>query len=372
MLAKTSMRNQSAAGTVNIIASRRPTTVIAIPARNEAALIGECLSALARQTERPDVVLVLINNSDDATFHEAERLHERLPFALRLELVDLSPRRSGAGYARRRAMALAAEIAGSDGYLMTTDADSIVATDWVERTVANLRRGIDAVCGRALLYPRDAHLIPAHLHEDDRRECHLIDLLDCMAWVLDAERHDPLPRHTEASGASLAVAVQALRSVGGIPSVPLGEDRAFVRALWMRDRRIRHDPSIVVTVSGRLEGRATGGMADTMRRRMVQQDEFTDEQVEPAEDAWRRYGLRRRTRDLWSGHCTDRRLADDLALSASVLDDAVKERFFGTAWAKLEARSPVLSRRRVAFTELPREIAKAEALLGQGELAAAD
>lgn len=307
-----------------------------------------------------------------ATLHNAKRLREYLPFALRLDLFGLPPQRRGAGHARRQAMALAADIAGPDGYLMTTDADGIVATDWIERTVANLRRGNDAVCGRALLDPRDAHLIPAHLQEDDRRECQLTDLLDRMARLLDPERHDPYPRHTKASGASLAVTVQALRCAGGIPPVPLGEDRAFVRALWLMDRRIRHDPSIVVTVSGRLDGRATGGMADTMRRRIVQQDEFTDEQVEPAEDAWRRYGLRRRTRDVWSGSLTDRRLADDLAVSANVLDNAIKARFFGTAWANLEAQSPVLSRRRVAFADLLQEIAAAEALLGQGEPAAAD
>ena len=366
------MLNGFAAEAVNIIVGRRPTTVVAIPARNEAARIEACLSALGRQTERPDVVVVLINNSDDATLHNAERLREHLPFALRLALVGLRPQRRGAGHARRRAMALAAAIAGPDGYLMTTDADGIVATDWIERTVANLRRGSDAVCGRALLDPRDAHLIPAHLQEDDRGECKLIDLLNRMAWLLDPERHDPYPRHTEESGASLAVTVQAMRSVGGIPPVPLGEDRAFVRALWMMDRRIRHDPSIVVTVSGRLDGRAAGGMADTMRRRIVQQDEFTDEQVEPAEDAWRRYGLRRRARDVWSEHLTDRRLADDLAVSGGVLADAMMARFFGSAWAKLEARSPALSHRRVAFTALPQEIVAAEALLGQGELAAAD
>jgi hypothetical protein len=299
-------------------------------------------------------------------------LRENLPFPLHLELLALPPECRGAGYARRMAMALAADIAGPDGYLLTTDADAIVANDWIERTVANFQRGHDAVCGRAALDPRDAHLIPVHLQEDDRRECQLIDLLDQMAWLLDPERHDPYPRHTEASGASLAVTVQALHNAGGIPPVSLGEDRAFVRALRMMDRRIRHDPSIVVAVSGRLYGRAADGMADTMRRRIAQQDECTDEQVEPAEDAWRRYGLRRRARDVWSGHSTDRRLGNDLAVSAAVLDGVMMARFFGTAWATLEARCPVLARRRVAFTELPQEIAAAEALLGQSELAAAD
>jgi hypothetical protein len=268
-------------------------------------------------------------------------------------------------------MALAAELAGPNGYLLTTDADGIAAPDWVEHNVAGLRHGNDAVCGRAVLDPRDVHRIPAHLHEDDARECQLIDLLDRMAWVLDPEFHDPYPRHPEASGASLAVTVKALESAGGIPPVPHGEDRAFVRALWLMDWRIRHDPSVMVTVSGRLEGRANGGMADTMRRRIVQQDELTDEQVEPARDAWRRYGLRRRARDVWSKGIADRQLPNELAVAPSLFEAAMTSPFFGTAWAKLEAQSPVLFRQRVPFLALPPEIATAEALLGGCHLAAA-
>ena len=65
----------------------------------------------------------------------------------------------------------------------------------------------------------------------------LIALLDDLAGMLNPETHNPPPRHTEASGASLAVSVEAFRRVGGIPAIPSGEDRAFVRALWMIDAR---------------------------------------------------------------------------------------------------------------------------------------
>jgi hypothetical protein len=269
-------------------------------------------------------------------------------------------------------MAYAANVAGTGGYVLTTDADGSAAPDWIERNLANLNMGSDAVCGRALLDPLDAHLIPAHLHRDDERECRLIGLLDRMAWTLDPELHDPWPRHTEASGASLAVTVEALRRTGGIPPISNGEDRAFVRALWLMDRRIRHDPSVLVTVSGRLDGRAAGGMADTMRRRLVQQDTLTDEQVEPANDAWCRYGLRRRAREAWSRGKPNRPLADDLVIPESVLGEAIISPFFGAVWAKLESASPALTRRRVPFTALSEEIALAETLLGHHDLLAAD
>ena len=179
-----------------------------------------------------------------------------------------------------------------------------------------------------------------------------MDLLDEMAWRLDPEPNDPLPRHTEASGASIAVSVAAFHRAGGIPPIRSSEDRAFVRALWMLDAKVRHDPMIEVVVSGRIHGRAEGGMADAIRRRMVQQDEFSDEQVEPAADAFRRYGLRHRARRAWSGGLATTGLCRDLALPAPVVIEALAKSHFGAAWAALEAASPLLWRRRVRFTEL--------------------
>jgi hypothetical protein len=152
--------------------------------------------------------------------------------------------------------------------------------------------------------------------------------------------------------------------VGGIPDIRAGEDRAFVQNLWMMDVRVRHDPAIKVMVSGRIVGRAEGGMADTIRRRIVQQDEYSDDQVEPALDAFRRYNLRYRARRAWSG-MLDSRLAYDLALPREKLKECLDLGFFGATWAALEASSLILQRRRVRFVDLPAEIEMAEALLHQ-------
>jgi GT2 family glycosyltransferase len=258
-------------------------------------------------------------------------------------------------------MDVAAERAGPLGVLLATDADSIVPPDWVARNLDALHHGADIVCGRAVIDPIEAAMIPAHLHADDALECQLIGLLDDLAWMLDPEPHDPPPRHTEASGASLAVSVDAFRRVSGIPAIASGEDRAFVRALWMIDAKVRHDPALQVTVSGRIEGRATGGMADAIRRRIVRQDEFADEMAEPAVDAWLRYCLRQRVRRAWSG-LADPMLASDLALPWAEVATALSSRYFGGAWAQLETASPVLPRRRVRFTDLPAEIEAARKL----------
>jgi hypothetical protein len=272
-------------------------------------------------------------------------------------------RDANAGQARRLAMAFSERQVRSQGILLTTDADAVVARDWIERNCKAIAAGADVVCGRVELHSREAALIPAHLHADDALECRLIELLDRIADRLDPDLADPLPRHTEEAGASLAVTAAAFRRVGGIRALPSGEDRAFVRALAEIDARIRHDPSVVVSVSGRTIGRAPGGMADTIRRRMQHQDEFTDEQVEPAVDAYRRYDFRTRVRRAWRGRSLPPELSVDLGISPHRLNRMLVEQYFGKAWTRVEAASPFLMRRRVRFSELPRQIEHAVRLL---------
>jgi hypothetical protein len=140
-------------------------------------------------------------------------------------------------------------------------------------------------------------------------------------------------------------------------------DRALIEALRRIDARIRHDPAICVAVSGRITGRAAGGMAETIRRRMVRQDEFTDASLEPAEDAVRRADFRQRTRMVRAGQSVDPDLAADLQISPADLHSHLGAQFFGAAWAQIEQNSPMLHRRRVRFADLPRHIKYARELL---------
>jgi glycosyltransferase involved in cell wall biosynthesis len=337
--------------------------VVALPAKDEAERIGACLRALARQTCRPHTVMVLANNCSDGTPAIASGMTPALPYRLDVECHDFPLQHANAGQARRLAMALSEQRVRPDGVLLTTDADAVPAPDWIERNCKAIASGAEVVCGRVVLHPSEAALIPAHLQADDVLECRLIALLDRIADWLDPDPADPLPRHTEAAGASLAVTPAAFRRGGGIPALPSGEDRAFVRALAGIDARIRHDPSVVVSVSARMIGRAPGGMADTIRRRMLRQDECADEQVEPAVDAYRRYDFRSRVRRAWRRQSRSPELAIDLGISPHLLDRMLAERYFGSAWACIEATSPFLTRRRVRFSELQRQIDHALHLL---------
>ena len=99
-----------------------PSIVVAIPAKDEAEELPGCLAALAAQKGyMPDAVVLCFNNCTDGSASLVRRL--TLPFPVHVIEVSLPPGQSSAGVARRIAMEKAAEIAGPDGILLTTDAD---------------------------------------------------------------------------------------------------------------------------------------------------------------------------------------------------------------------------------------------------------
>ena len=334
-----------------------PQIVVAIPVRDEAALIGDCLRALALQrgTARAEVLL-LVNNSTDGTAAAAVALRPTLPCPVHVVEHSFPPHQANAGHARRLAMQHAAMLTGPDGMVMTTDADGCVAPDWLETNLAALEAGADVVCGRAVIDPVDALAIPQHLHDDDVHEVDYGRMLDQIACLVDPDPADPWPRHSEDSGASIAVRTAIFLAAGGVPAIASGEDRALVQALRRMDARIRHDPEVTVCVSGRTVGRAKDGMADTIARRMVRQDPMVDSAMEPVADRVRRLAARRVLREAWGSTFKRaallRHLAGRLCLSVSQLEGWLMLPHFGAAWALVEAASPTLQRRLVPRTEL--------------------
>ena len=337
--------------------------IIAIPARDEADRIGPCLEALDAQTDaRADHIVLLANNCADATAAVARSvtLHSRLHV---LEH-HFPAAQASAGRARRLAMLRAAELAGPDGVLLTTDADGLVDPDWIAANLQALAQGADAVAGWVELHPIEWGQIPAKLHEDDARECAYDAVCDELHARLDPDPADPMPRHTQHSGASIAVTAAAYVRSGGVPDVASGEDRAFIAALKRADARLRHAPEVHVTVSGRIVGRSTGGMADTIRRRLSAPDEFLDDRLEPAEACARRAGcraaLRRGFADPDHDLCA---LAERLQLSPARLRQLVAAPTFGAAWEAVEAAAPALHRSLVRVRDLAAQMAAANAIL---------
>jgi len=326
--------------------------VVAIPARDEEERIGNCLTALASQSRAPDHIVLHLNNCTDRTADAARRVPFKAQTRLHILECDLPPQCANAGYARYLAMQRAAGLAGNFGVLMTTDADGRVDPDWVRHNLAALAAGADAVAGWAEIDSVEAAQIPKSLHEDDARECAYDALCDEIEALLDPDPYDPWPRHTQHSGASIAVTVDAYRRAGGIPAISAGEDRAFFAALRRSDARIRHAPDCHVLVSGRTEGRAAGGMAETIRRRMTAPDPHIDDRLEPVEDWVRRINLRLLCRDAYRRRAAPADFAQAIGLERSLVRKSLRAETFGAAWGNLEAASPLLRRRLVSVADL--------------------
>ena len=342
-------------------------SAVAIPARDEADRIAACLEALDAQVgAQLDAIVLLINNTKDGTADIARGVPMRP--GTRLHVIEriLPFEQATAGHARQMAMAAAVEIAGPAGVLLTTDADGQVDADWLAANLAALETGADAVAGWVDLHPIEWGRIPAKLHEDDARECAYDALLDEIHGLLDPDPADPMPRHTQHSGASIAVTAAAYARCGGVPAIPSGEDRALIAALRRVDARIRHAPEVHVSVSGRTQGRSKGGMADTIRRRLTQPDAFIDDRLEPAANCARRARCRAELRRAYQSPAFETAsLAARLQIGPATLAQTLRAPFFGMAWDAVERQSPALARTQVPVARLAEETAAADAILAR-------
>jgi glycosyl transferase family 2 len=354
-----------------------PETIVAIPARDEAGSIGPCLSALAHPVgldgKRLDGaafgVVLLLNNCRDATAEIARDFSRRLPYQVRILLIELPDQQAHAGGARRFAMDAAAdwvlEAKRADGYLLTTDADTRVAPDWIVRQHVAFAKGADVVAGMVYDDPTEFRRLPTKLRWRGRLEARYTWLLTEIEARLDPDPDDPWPRHAMAPGASLGVRLSWYRRVGGVPMLACGEDRTLVSRLSAAGARVRHCLQTRVITSCRLEGRAAGGAADTMRQRIAERESFCDAGLEPALDAMRRYFwrglLRRWHREAWLAN--NHEWAPSLGLSAENAVDVAHLADFAALWEAVTSQSPQLVSRLLRPAELPEEISRAKRIV---------
>ncbi len=264
-----------------------PRAMVVVPARDEEARVGACLAALAAQVDAPpfEVVLVL-DGCVDGTEAVARRAAADEDLVLRCAA---GPGR-GVGFARGAGFEIAAARlrtgVSADGrpnggrssafghplaFLASTDADSVVAPDWLATTATALADGAAAVGGRIELDPEEARQLPpavltARAAEAGRR-------------LAAVRRHTPGAEHHQFSGASLALTLAAYERLGGLPAVSALEDEALERALLAAGLPLAYAASIRVTTSARTASRVPRGLAQVLRT--ARWRARTDEALEP-------------------------------------------------------------------------------------------
>jgi len=133
-------------------------------------------------------------------------------------------------------------------WLANTDADTRVGDDWIAVQLAFADEGVTAVAGIV------------HLEAGGSAAAHQI-YRD--TYLTSAEG-----THTHVHGANLSVRADAYKDVGGWSNLALAEDHCLWARLLGKGWRVSSPVSSVVTTSARLEGRAKGGFADTLRARV--------------------------------------------------------------------------------------------------------
>ncbi|ABD08794.1 Glycosyl transferase, family 2 [Rhodopseudomonas palustris HaA2] len=346
--------------------------VVAIPAHNEADTIRRCLAALAMQRDESGCpvragafeILIYANNCSDSTVEVVRHFACCIPHPIIVIEAQLPPSQLSAGAARKTAMDLAAarlaERGAADGVILTTDADSCVAPTWFSTTMRELSGGVDCVAGYIDAEPLElVGLGPAFLARGRLEDAYLRLIAEIDARC-DPRRHDPWPNHRVASGASLAVVLKAYLAIGGLPLRAVGEDAALTAALDRGGFKVRHSMAVSVTTSCRLDGRAQGGAADTMRLRHAMPDAPCDDDLEPALQATRRAIYRGRLRRLLDEQRYRARQVQDIPAQQPPRPGAT----FDEAWQQLCRDNPVLRRGgSLRPSDLPRQIAVATMVL---------
>jgi cellulose synthase/poly-beta-1,6-N-acetylglucosamine synthase-like glycosyltransferase len=225
---------------------------VVVPACNEELAITACIDAIftalhaSSEVESCWVVVVADSCRDQTVELARARLGDRG------EVVQCSA--SSPGVARRlgadRVLKRFRARASTDIWIANTDADSQPHADWITQQLALANQEYCGVAGIV------------HVAFIDGQRPELIDL-----WRADYPLHVD-GTHPHVHGANLGIRADAYLDAGGWSNLALAEDHC----LWARVRAcgwlVVSSIASVVTTSGRLNGRATGGFADTLRQKM--------------------------------------------------------------------------------------------------------
>ncbi len=255
--------------------------VVVIPARDEAARIEGCLRALAGQQEDLALdsfeVIVVLDGCRDRTPQIVERAAHSDGYPPIHSLEFAYP--EGVGRARRLGMDIAylrlLQVGRSEGLIASTDADTIVAADWLASQLRLVRAGAEAIGGLIELDPAERQALDPYAVMV--REQHAAERL---THALEQATADTDVEHPHFSGASLALTAAAYKRCGGLPVCAALEDEALARALSARGIAIHRPQKVRVRTSARIDGRAPRGLArdlaraDWRARRTYQAAEF--------------------------------------------------------------------------------------------------
>jgi glycosyltransferase involved in cell wall biosynthesis len=210
---------------------------VVVPAHNEEELLPGCLAGLATAvalTPIPVEVLVVLDSCTD----ESQTAAGLVPTLSVSERNVGAARRLGFG---RLLRSRPDGVLDSQTWLATTDADTVVPSNWLAGMLQHAGLGWDAIAGTVRVGDWDGHTAQTRA-----------------AWHAGYDSRDG---HRHVHGANLGFRGDAYRLAGGVPAVALSEDEQLIAALEAAGRRVLRTGDLPVVTSGRRHGRAEGGFA---------------------------------------------------------------------------------------------------------------
>jgi cellulose synthase/poly-beta-1,6-N-acetylglucosamine synthase-like glycosyltransferase len=225
---------------------------VVIPAQNEQDTIVACIGSILESHrhclhgEKLWIVVV----ADACTDHTARMARDAL--GTWGQVVECNVRSPGT--ARRLGVEAVlhrhAQHSHDRLWLANTDADTLVPSDWLPRHLDFARDGEAGLAGIVELEHFSA------------------DSLKVAALFQDSYKIESDGTHSHVHGANFGVRADAYLDVGGWSRVTVAEDHCLWGRLKSAGWRLRSSASSVVITSARLQGRACGGFADTLRAQL--------------------------------------------------------------------------------------------------------
>ena len=228
------------------------TVGVVVPARDEEDHIEDCLASIRASLEnssrvRSSWIVVVADSCSDRT-----AAYARAALGTTGEVIECEVRSPGTArrlgveaVLRRYTTASLSQV-----WIANTDADSSPASNWIRRQLGFAAQAYAGVAGIVHVNAIDG------LGADDRAA-----LLEHYVVHEDGS-------HPHVHGANLGIRGDAYVDAGGWSDLPVAEDHCLWSRVKARNWPTISSASSVVITSGRLVGRATGGFADNLRRRL--------------------------------------------------------------------------------------------------------
>ena len=220
--------------------------IVAVPARDEADTIRECLRSIDQAAAEVAVPVLVVVAADTCTDATPEVARQTAAQYCTVAIIEGEWGRAGAARAAAVRHGLQSlPRAHEQIWIANTDADCVVPARWL-RIQLELAAELDAVAGIVELDP--------------------VSTAPEMLAAFRADYRFDGDAHTHVHGANIGICATAYRAVGGwCPHTVVGEDHVMWRALRDLGRSIQQTTALRVLTSARTRSRVCGGFATNLQ-----------------------------------------------------------------------------------------------------------